>query len=121
MTQSYAETASALTENVQLLRDVVPRAMAGFAELTGAASAEGALEAKTKELMALAISIVLRCDSCIAFHMKALVELGASRDEVAETAGLAVYMGGGPAVMGAGDSLRAFDEMSAARETVRQG
>jgi AhpD family alkylhydroperoxidase len=78
--------------------------------MAGAATAPGALDTKTKELIALAIGVATRCDGCIGFHMEALVKLGASRSEVEEALGMAVYMGGGPALMYAADALLAFEQ-----------
>ena len=96
------------------LRRTVPPVMQGFGALARAATASGSVDAKTKERIALAIGVTQRCDGCIGFHGKALVELGASRDEVAEVLGLCVYMGGGPALMYAADALRAYDQFAAA-------
>ena len=59
--------------------------------------ADGALTGKTKELMALALGVAARCDPCTGYHVRALVKLGASRQELDETLGVVVYMGGGPA------------------------
>lgn len=97
------------------LRRAVPSVMQGFGALAKAASAPGVLDAKTKELVALAIGVTQRCDGCIGYHGKALVELGATRQEVAELLGMCVYMGGGPALMYAADALRAFDQFAAGR------
>jgi AhpD family alkylhydroperoxidase len=85
-----------------------------FSELGRAATAPGALDAKTKELIALALSVAARFDPCIAFHSKALVRLGATRQEVDEMLGVAVYMGGGPSLMYAASATAAFDEFAAA-------
>ena len=74
-----------------------------------------ALDAKTKELIALAISVAVRCDDCIAFHTKAAVEQGATREEVLETLGMAIYMGAGPSVMYASHALGAFTQFEAAK------
>ena len=70
--------------------------MKGFSAIAQAALAPGALDVKTKELIALAISVATRCDDCIAFHAKAAVDRGATREEVLETLGMAIYMGAGP-------------------------
>ena len=67
---------------------------------------------KTKELIALAIGVAVRCDGCIGFHAKACLELGATREEVAETLAMTVYMGGGPNLMYAADALRAYDQFA---------
>ena len=68
----------------------------------------------TIELIALSIGVTQRCDGCIGFHAKALKDLGATRDEIAEAMAMCVYMGGGPALMYAADALRAFDQYSEA-------
>ncbi|KTF70747.1 carboxymuconolactone decarboxylase family protein [Sphingomonas sp. HT-1] len=94
------------------LRKLAPEPMAGFHALAKAAGAEGAVDAKTKELIALAIGVTQRCDGCIGFHAKALVSMGASRAEIAEVMAMCVYMGGGPALMYAADALRAYDQFA---------
>ena len=76
-----------------------PDIMTGFTMLHKAAGSDGALDAKTKELMALAIGIAVRCDGCIAFHVHDALEAGASEDEIVDTIGVAIMMGGGPAVV----------------------
>ena len=62
------------------------------------------------ELIALAISVAVRCDPCIAFHAQAAVKQGASRDEVMEAMGMAIYMGAGPSVMYASQAIEAYDQ-----------
>jgi AhpD family alkylhydroperoxidase len=89
--------------------------MKAFGQLSQAATGPGSLDVKTKELIALGIAVAARCDDCIAFHAKAAVEQGASRDEVLETLGLAIYMGAGPSVMYASHALQAFTQFSAAK------
>ena len=64
--------------------------------------------------MALAIGIAVHCDGCVAYHTKVARQHGATRDEVAETVALAVYMGGGPAAVYGADALRAYDQFSGA-------
>ena len=73
--------------------------------------AEGKLSAKMKELMALAISIAVRCDGCIAYHMDDAIASGATKEEIIETIGVAVVMGGGPALVYATDAYRAYHEI----------
>jgi AhpD family alkylhydroperoxidase len=88
--------------------------MKAFAGIAQAATVSKALDAKTKELIALGIAVAIRCDDCIAFHTKAAVEHGATRDEVSETLGMAIYMGAGPSVMYASHALEAFSQFEAA-------
>ncbi len=83
--------------------------MKAFGALSTAATASNAIDTKMKELMALAIGIAVHCDGCVAYHTKMAHQHGASREEVAETAALAVYMGGGPAAVYGADALRAYD------------
>lgn len=100
--------------NLKTLRANIAPTMQGFSALAQAAITSGALDRKTKELIALAIGVATRCDGCIGFHAEALVKLGASRAEVEETLGMAIYMGGGPALMYAADAISSFDQFQAA-------
>lgn len=95
-TTSYKNVTKQITSNLAPLRASVPQVMKSFTEMGKAAIADGALDAKTKELIALAIGVATRCDGCIGFHAKALARLGATKAEVHETLGVAVYMGAAP-------------------------
>jgi AhpD family alkylhydroperoxidase len=77
-----------------------------------AAKTGGALDEKTKEFIALGIAISTRCESCIGFHTKSLLRLGASREEFCEALAMCSYMGGGPAISFSAKALEAFDEFS---------
>ncbi|MDP3619755.1 MAG: carboxymuconolactone decarboxylase family protein [Ramlibacter sp.] len=105
-----------LTHNVSTrlgsLRSGAPGMMKSFSELGRSAMADGALDMKTKELMALALGVAAHCDACIGYHMKTLVKLGVTRQEIDETLGVAVYMGGGPSLMYAANAIAAFEEFS---------
>ena len=98
--------------HMDALRKAIPATAAGFRDLAVAATAPGALDPKTKELMAIALSIAAHCDGCIGFHVKAAIKHGATRDEVAEAIGMAVYMGGGPSMIYGAEALEAFDQLS---------
>ena len=108
----------ALTRSVSAglatLRTSTPEVMKSFGELGRAATSDGTLDAKTKELIALALSVAAQCDPCIGFHMQTLVKLGATRREIDETLGVTTYMGGGPSLMYASNAIAAFDEFSRA-------
>ena len=99
------------------LRRAIPEVYQGFGSLHHASFDDGALDTRTKELIALAIGVAGHCDGCIGFHIQALHRLGASRAEVEEALGMAVYMGGGPSAMYAADALQAFEQL-APRKTV---
>ncbi|MEN9771848.1 MAG: hypothetical protein RJA58_491 [Pseudomonadota bacterium] len=83
--------------------------MTGFSQMAQAAMAEGAISAKNKELIALAIGISQHCSGCIGFHVKALRKLGATRAELEEMLNVCVYMGGGPSLMYSAEALAAWD------------
>ena len=91
----------------------IPATMSGFNSLHKASTAEGVLSSKTKELIALGIAITVRCDGCIAFHVHDALKSGASSEEIVETIGVAVMMGGGPALMYGCEALEALNQFVA--------
>ncbi|MCR9126328.1 MAG: carboxymuconolactone decarboxylase family protein [Rhodobacteraceae bacterium] len=95
--------------DIAVLAAEIPDTARGFAAMGRAAKAEGALDLRTKEFMALGIAIATRCDSCIGFHVRALVGLGVSRAEFCEALAMATYMGGGPSYAYSAKALRAYD------------
>jgi AhpD family alkylhydroperoxidase len=99
---------------VSKLRNGIPDVMKAFRDMDAAVSKDAALDPKTKELVALAIGVAARCDGCLAFHARAAHKYGASRAEVLEAVGMAIYMGGGPSVMYAALALEAFDQFAEA-------
>ena len=111
-THDWNDVASSLSSAMKPLRGGAPDTMTAFSALAKAALEPKALDTKTKELIALAISVATRCDGCIAFHAQAAVKMGATRDEVMETMGMAIYMGAGPSVMYAAQALEAFDQFA---------
>jgi AhpD family alkylhydroperoxidase len=113
MTNDWPELAKLLTADIRNLRLGAPDVMKAFSSMATAAGAPGVLDAKTKELIALAVSVAVRCDDCIAFHAKAAAQRGATREEILETLGMSVYMGAGPSVMYASHALAAFTQFDA--------
>ena len=108
--QNLTQTVS---KNLTGLRTGMPEVVKGFNDMARAATQDGVLNKKTKELIALALGVAAHCDACIGFHSQALVKLGASKAEIQEALGMAVYMGGGPSLMYSANALAAFDEFSA--------
>ena len=98
---------SALTKE---LRTNLPDVMKAFGAMAQAATAPKALDTKTKELVALGIAVAVRCDPCISFHAESARKHGASRDEIMEAVGMAIYMGAGPSVMYAAQAVEAYDQ-----------
>ena len=110
MEKNYSDICAQISGNLRKLRKDIPDTMQAFSALAQAAGKDGALDRKTKELIALAIGVAGHCDGCIGFHTEALVRLGATRQEVEETLGMAIYMGGGPSLMYAADAIAAFEQ-----------
>lgn len=110
MHKNWVEVAKTLSAGMKPLRGGIGDTMAAFSSLATAATKDGALDAKTKELLAVAIAIAVRCDGCIAFHTKTALRLGASREEIMETVAIAIYMGGGPSMIYGTQALEAYDQ-----------
>lgn len=110
---NYLEHTRAISAHLATLRGDHPDLMKGFNDMAAAATRDGVLSKKTKELIALALGVAAHCDACIGFHAKALVSLGATLEEVEEALGMAVYMGGGPSLMYSANALAAFKEFLA--------
>lgn len=97
-----------VSRRVKEMRGEHPDVMKAFSAMAQAALKPQALDAKTKELIALGISVAIRCDDCIGFHVKAALAQGATRAEIMEALGMAIYMGAGPSVMYATHVLDAY-------------
>ena len=102
-----------LRPHARELRRMIPDVYKGFAALHDAALAEGALDTKTKELIALAIAVSTQCDGCISAHAHAAVRHGASLEEAAEAIGVTILMNGGPATIYGPRAFAAFSEFHA--------
>ena len=113
--KSFVQITTDLTKGMEALRAEIPDTMKGFGSMAKEAMKAGALSDLDKELIALAIGVSVRCDGCIGFHVKALIRLGVTREQLMETLGICTYMGGGPSLMYAAEAVRAYDEFTAAR------
>ena len=98
------------------LSEHLPAEMEAFRRLHKEATAHGALDRKTKELIALGMAMTVNCDGCIAYHVKDALSAGASRQEIVETIGVVVMMGGGPAVVYACQALEALAQFEREKE-----
>jgi AhpD family alkylhydroperoxidase len=107
----HHDVLSNLNPQHRALRQMIPGVYAGFGEMSKAAMGSGALDAKFKELIALAIGVVHGCDGCIASHAKAAVRAGASK-EAAEALGVSIMMHGGPATICGARAYEAFCEFA---------
>jgi AhpD family alkylhydroperoxidase len=94
----------------------IPDTMNGFKSLHQGSLLEGSLDTKQKELIALGIAISVRCNGCIAFHVSAALDAGATRQEITETIGVSILMGGGPSMIYGLEALEAVKQFSATSE-----
>lgn len=110
MTIDYVDYHRHLEERLTQLGRELPGPMSGFARLRKKAVEDGALSGKLKEMMALAISIAVGCEGCIAYHVHDAVKAGATRPELLETIGVGLLMGGGPGSIYAAHALDAVEQ-----------
>jgi len=110
MVKQYPDYYEQLNKLMNSMGKEIPGTMAGFGQLHKQAMTEGALSAKTKELIALAIAITVRCDGCIAYHVHDALLAGATRPEIVESIGVAILMGGGPSTIYGSQALEALEQ-----------
>jgi AhpD family alkylhydroperoxidase len=110
MSTDYISYHQHLEERLGQLGREIPGPMGGFARLHRKSMDDGALPGKVKELMALAISIAVHCDGCIAYHTHDAVKAGATRAELLETVAVGVLMAGGPGTIYAAHALDAMEQ-----------
>ncbi len=110
MPTNYIENYQHLEEGLTRLGQDLPGPMSGFARLHRKSIEDGALSRKVKEMMAVAISIVVGCEGCIAYHVHDAVEAGATRAELLEAVSVGLMMGGGPGSIYATHAVEAIDQ-----------
>ena len=110
----WTDSHTKMKDDLRNLHAALPEVARSFGGLGKAVKAEGALDLKVKELIAVGIAVADRCEPCILFHVEALMKAGATREELAEALGMAVQMGGGPSLMYSAKALSIWDEMAAA-------
>jgi AhpD family alkylhydroperoxidase len=115
--KDYPEIHRNLKRQIGQLSRGAPEPMSGFAQLHRGAVADGVLPRRMKELIAVGIAVVSKCDGCIAFHVHDALKNGATREELLEAITVAVLMGGGPAEMYGSDALLAVDQFIAVRDS----
>jgi len=108
--QTYAEIRKRITTANAKFKKAQPGTFEGFNTIHSQAMPDGALDAKIKEIIAVALSVASRCDPCIAFHTRAALRHGATREEIMEMLSVVVLMGGGPSLMYCAHVVEAMDE-----------
>ncbi len=109
----YHDQIKDLSEPTKSLREAIPDAWRGFAQMHRGAMADGAIAGRVKEVMALAIAVAEQCDGCIAYHAKAAARKGATAEEVAEGLAVALLMMGGPGTVYGPRAWAAYQEFAA--------
>jgi AhpD family alkylhydroperoxidase len=89
-----------------------PEVMKAFRGLMGPGMAANAIDEKTKELVAVGIAVAIRCDDCIALHVKNAVGVGVTRQELIDVVSVCMVMGGGPSMMYGTHALEVIDELA---------
>jgi AhpD family alkylhydroperoxidase len=112
--ESARDTLKHLTEPAARLRKSVPEVYDAYSAMSKAVIADGALPAKLKELIALAIAATRECDGCISSHARGAVRQGATETEVAEAMGVVIMMNGGPGTVWGPRALAAYREFAEA-------
>lgn len=111
---TYLDKITETRSELRALNKALPDATKGFASLSKAVKDNGALDMKQKEFVALGIAIAVRCGDCINFHVEALMNAGATREELGDVLAMSIQMGGGPALMYAAKALACWDELATA-------
>jgi AhpD family alkylhydroperoxidase len=101
-----------LNTNLEKLAQELPEVMKNFHQLHEAVVSEAALSTKQKELIAVGISVAIRCSYCIANHVTKALQMGAGRKEILEAVSVAMMMGGGPAVAYAAEAMKVLDALT---------
>jgi len=110
MADNFKDINTVAQGNTKRLQKTIPETMKSFKALQDSAYKSGALDEKTKEFAALTYAIADKCEGCIGNHVNKLIKLGVSREEIAEIAGVAIVMGGGPGSVYGGKALQAYDD-----------
>jgi AhpD family alkylhydroperoxidase len=85
-----------------------PDVVRGYSQLSEAGTKTGRLDAKTRELIALAVAVTRQCDGCITVHTDAAIKHGASREEIMEALGVAIALNAGAALVYSARVLDAY-------------
>ena len=108
MMQDWANYRHQLGDGVKDLGTLSPDTLKGYAQLSNAGRGADLLGAKTRELIALAVAVTVRCDGCIATHAEAALKHGATREEIAEALGVAIAVNAGAALVYSARTLDAY-------------
>ncbi|WP_407275152.1 carboxymuconolactone decarboxylase family protein [Halothiobacillus sp. DCM-1] len=117
MTTDMNQTLHDFKQGMGMLSQEAPNTVAAFNQFMETALSPGALDGKTKELIALGMAITARCAYCIGIHVGKVMQAGGTHAEIIEVCQVAILMGGGPALTYVAEVKKALDlfEKSATR------
>ncbi len=110
---TWKNTLDATRNGLRNLNGAIPDTVRAFNAMGKTVKDGGTLDFKTKEFVALGISVAIRCEPCITLHVEALVKAGTTREELGDVLAMSIQMGGGPAMMYAAKALECYDELTA--------
>lgn len=110
--EGFRERFEATKKNRKRLVEAMPEVMDGLAAITNEARSTGALDQKTKELISLAMSIIIKCDECVIHHTISLYELDCTREELVECLELTIVLQSCPGLKYSQLALDCFDQLS---------
>lgn len=111
MENNWSDRLGALVKRVSAFSKANPPVASAFHKLETATREGGALDAKTHELISLAVAVTTRCDGCIAAHAGAAKKAGATKDEIAAALGTAIALNAGAAYVYSARALEAYEEL----------
>ncbi|MBU6256944.1 MAG: carboxymuconolactone decarboxylase family protein [Burkholderiales bacterium] len=113
MFMNWTELLGTLKRSYTRLGKTHPRMLEAYRSVAAAQGANGALDAKTRELIAIAIAVTTRCDGCISSHAAAAAKAGATEAEMADAMGVAIALNAGAAYVYSLRAMEAFSELGA--------
>jgi AhpD family alkylhydroperoxidase len=115
--KNYIKKYEEVSTQMEKLGVKIPDTMNGFFALHKASVSNGVLPSNTKELIALGIAIAVRCEGCIAYHVHDALVNGATPEEILETIGVAICMGGGPALVYGCEAMESLEQFKTLKLT----
>ncbi len=110
---TYTDKIGQMRDELRVLYKTAPDSTKGFSALSLAVKETGTLDVRQKEWIALAMSLAIRCEPCINFHIEAMMKAGGTREELVDILAMNIQMAGGPGLMYSGHALACWDELAA--------
>ncbi len=102
-----------IKKGFQAFAEASPQVIGAFGQMREAAcNKSGALDLKTKELISIAVAVALKCEPCILSHLEVIVDLGISREELAEALNATILLCGGPGWAYSAFALQVYDQFA---------